>query len=200
MSPITHFLAGWVGFESCLRSQRDRAIVCLAGLAPDLDGAGIVIDLFNKLAGLPESNFYQDWHRLYGHGITAAIALTLLAAAIGHDRLRVAIAAFFCVHLHFLCDLLGSRGSTPDDLWGLYYLGPWNVTQEMVWRGQWQLVSWQNLLITATLLLILLERASRKAYSPVGCISQRADTVFIAILQQWRRSVMKLLAHLGFKT
>ncbi|GHT97184.1 hypothetical protein AGMMS49545_23740 [Betaproteobacteria bacterium] len=191
MSPITHFLAGWVGFESSLRNQRDRAIVCLAGLAPDLDGAGIVIDLFNKLASLPETSFYQDWHRLYGHGITAAIVFSLFAAAFGHDRLRVAIAAFFCVHLHFLCDLLGSRGSTPDDLWGLYYLAPWDVTQEIVWQGQWQLISWQNTLISVTLMLILLERASRKGYSPVGCLSPRADHRFIAVLRQWRYAVMK---------
>lgn len=193
MSPITHFLAGWVGFESSLRNPRDRAIVCLAGLAPDLDGAGIVIDLFNKLAGLPESNFYQDWHRLYGHGITAAIVIALIAAALAHDRLRVGIAAFFCVHLHFLCDLLGSRGSTPDDLWGLYYLGPWNVTQEMVWQGQWQLVGWQNTLISIMLMLILLERASRKGYSPVGCLSPRADKRFIEVLRGWRGAVGKRL-------
>ncbi|GHU25576.1 hypothetical protein FACS189497_13420 [Betaproteobacteria bacterium] len=189
MSPVTHFLVGWVGFESCLRHQRDRTLVCLAGLAPDLDGAGIVIDLFNQLAGLAETGFYQDWHRLYGHGISAAIVLTLLAAAVAHDRLRVAAAAFINVHLHFLCDLLGSRGSTVDDLWGLYYFGPWNVADEIVWRGQWQLVSWQNTLISVVLMFILLERASRKGYSPLGCVSPRADQVFITVLRRWRQAL-----------
>jgi hypothetical protein len=184
-------MAGWVGFESCLRNPRDRLIVCLAGLAPDLDGVGIVIDLAGKLLGGPESNFYQEWHRLYGHGITAAMVFAFLAALLAHDRLRVAIAALLNVHLHFLCDLLGSRGSTPDDLWGLYYLGPWDVTHEIVWRGQWQLVGWQNMLISATLMAILLERASRKGYSPVGLVSPRADRVFVEILRRWRRVFMK---------
>ncbi|MDR1889247.1 MAG: metal-dependent hydrolase [Zoogloeaceae bacterium] len=187
MSPITHFMAGWVGFEAILRNRRDRAIVCLAGLAPDLDGAGILIDLFNQLAGWPETNFYQAWHRLYGHGITAALVFALIAALLAHDRLRVAAAAFINVHLHFLCDLLGSRGSTPDDLWGLYYLGPWNAHTEIVWRGQWELVSWQNMLISIVLMGILLERASRKGYSPLGLVSQRADRGFVDVLRRWRQ-------------
>jgi hypothetical protein len=187
MSPITHFMVGWTCFGSVLGNRRDRAIVCLAGLAPDLDGVGILIDLFNQLAGLPETRFYQDWHRLYGHGITAAVAFTLLAASFAHDRGRVAIAAFLNIHLHFLCDILGSRGSTPEDLWGLYYLGPWDVTQEIVWQGQWQLVGWQNTLISIVLMGILLERACRQGYSPLGLVSQRADQVFIDVLRRWRR-------------
>jgi hypothetical protein len=190
MSPITHFLVGWVGFESSLRSQRDRLIVCLAGLAPDLDGIGIIIDFVNRLAGWAETDFYQAWHRLYGHGITAALGLTCLAAVLGHERRRVALCTFLNVHLHFLCDLLGSRGSTPDDLWGLYYLGPWNATYEISWRGQWQLVSWQNMLISVVLMALLLERASRKGYSPAAFISRRADLVFVNVLRRWRCAVM----------
>jgi hypothetical protein len=191
MSPITHFMVGWVGFEPYLSHSRDRALVCLAGLAPDLDGAGILIDLYNKFAGLPASNFYQEWHRLYGHGITAAVLLALLAAAAARDRLRVLLAAFINVHLHFLCDLAGSRGSTPEDLWGLYYWSPWDKGYEIVWRGQWQLVSWQNMLISVVLMVILLERASRKGYSPVGLISPRADQVFVDVLRRWRRGMIE---------
>jgi hypothetical protein len=191
MSPITHFLVGWVGFEPFLRCQRDRALVCLVGLAPDLDGAGILIDLFNKFAGGPTSNFYQEWHRLYGHGITAALLFALIAALLAHDRLRVSLAAFVNAHLHFLCDLAGSRGSTVDDLWGLYYLSPWDTTYEIVWRGQWELVSWQNMLISVALMAVLLERASRKGYSPVGLISPRADRVFVDVLRQWRHALTR---------
>jgi hypothetical protein len=189
MSPITHFLAGWVGFESGLRGRRDRLIVCLAGLAPDLDGVGIIIDFINRLAGWAETDFYQAWHRLYGHGISAALVVAGLAAVLGHERWRVALFSFLNVHLHFLCDVLGSRGSTPDDLWGLYYWGPWDATHEIFWRGQWQLVGWQNMLISVVLMVVLLERASRKGYSPVVFISQRADREFVDVLRRWRRAL-----------
>lgn len=191
MSPITHFLATWVGFESCLRTSRDRALVCAAGLAPDLDGLGIVVDFTTRLLGLPETDFYQSTHRLYGHGITAALVFAALVAALGCDRLRVGLLAFVAVHLHFLCDLIGSRGSEPEDLWGLYYLGPWNVQDEIVWPGQWPLVGWQNFLITAILMALLLERASRKGYSPIGLVSRRADQALIAVLQGWRQALSR---------
>jgi len=191
MSPITHFLASWVGFESCLRTSRDRALVCAAGLAPDLDGLGIVVDFATRLMGWPETDFYQSIHRLYGHGITAALVFAALAAVLGRDRLRVGILAFIAAHLHFLCDLIGSRGSEPEDLWGLYYFGPWNVQDEIVWTGQWPLVGWQNFLMTAVLLCILLERASRKGYSPIGLVSRRADQAFITVLQGWRQVLLR---------
>ncbi|MDR2261059.1 MAG: metal-dependent hydrolase [Azoarcus sp.] len=186
MSPVTHFLAGWAGFEGWLHNRRDRAIVCLTGLAPDIDGIGIAADLFSRLNGGPETNYYQAWHRLYGHGITAALVFTLCAALLGRERARVAIAAFLNIHLHLLCDLLGSRGGDPDDLWGIHYLGPWNTGAEIVWRGQWELVSWQNMLISIALMGIVLARACRKGYSPLGLVSPRADRVFIGVLRKWR--------------
>lgn len=94
MSPISHFLAGWVCFEPCLQNNRDRALVCIAGVIPDIDGIGIVIDFTTRLLGLPETNFYQSWHRLYGHGIAAAIFFTLVITSLGIDKLRVAITTF----------------------------------------------------------------------------------------------------------
>ena len=36
MSPITHFLVGWITLERAQSTDRDRALVALAGLAPDL--------------------------------------------------------------------------------------------------------------------------------------------------------------------
>ncbi|UYZ84245.1 metal-dependent hydrolase [Entomomonas sp. E2T0] len=186
MSPITHFLVGWACFEPSLKNNRDKAIVCLAGLVPDLDGIGIVIDFITRLTGLPETNFYQSWHRLYGHGIAAAIFFTLLASAIGIDKIRVAIFTFLNVHLHFLCDLVGSRGSTVDDLWGLYYLGPFDTNYQIIWQNQWQLVSWQNTTITIIAMLITLERASRKGYSLISLISKGTDKIVIEVLRKWR--------------
>src|SRR5205814_5169912 len=105
---------------------RDRALVAWIGLAPDLDGLGIVVDFATRLLGLPETDYYQRFHRVYGHGLAAAIVLSAAAALLADAKLRAGIAAFASVHLHFLCDLLGSRGSGPEDFWPISYLAPFS--------------------------------------------------------------------------
>ena len=89
------------------------------------------------------------------------------------------------LHLHLLCDVLGSRGSTSEDLWGLYYLSPFSF-QEWVWAGQWPLVGWQNTTITALLLAGLMWRATSRGYSLLDLLSPRADAQFVQVLRQWR--------------
>ncbi|PWF42877.1 metal-dependent hydrolase [Massilia glaciei] len=187
MSPITHMLVGWVGLERLQLGRRDKAIVVLAGLTPDLDGLGIVIDFATRTFGLAETDYYQAFHRMYGHGLPAAILIAALAAALGTRRYRVACCAFVSVHLHFLCDLIGSRGTTSEDTWGIYYLAPFSTAYEVSWPGQWPLVGWQNMLVTVVLLSVALWRATNLGYSPLALISERADTVFVATLRKWRK-------------
>lgn len=193
MSPITHFLVSWVGLERFLTHQRDKALVVAAGLIPDVDGLGIVVDFANRLAGWAETNYYQSFHRMYGHGLPAALLIVVLAALLGVRKSSVALWALVSFHLHLLCDLIGARGSTPEDLWGIYYLGPLVTTHELRWAGQWPLVGWQNTLITVVLLSLLMVRAANLGYSPVGWLSQRMDQEFIATLRQWKTRLLGAL-------
>ena len=193
MSPITHFLVGWTALEKYQTSRRDKALVVLAGLAPDLDGLGIVVDFATRAFGLPETDYYQSFHRMYGHGVAAAIVIAAIAGAFGTRRLLVGLCAFLSVHLHFLCDLLGSRGSTPEDIWGIYYFAPFTTAYEVSWAGQWPLVGWQNMAISAALLAIVMVRASAVGYSPLGLLSERADAAFVATLREWRRRVRSVV-------
>jgi inner membrane protein len=187
MSPITHFLVGWVALERLRVNPRDKALVVLAGLAPDLDGLGIVVDFTTRALGMPETDYYQSLHRMYGHGLPAALVFAAIAGAFGVQRLGVALLAFVSVHLHFLGDLLGSRGTTAEDLWGIYYFAPFSTAFELSWAGQWPLVGWQNMAISAVLLGIVMLRASRLGYSPVVLLSQRVDAAFVATLRRWRQ-------------
>ena len=125
--------------ESRLIATRDKALVCLAGLAPDLDGLGIVVDFVTRLSGSPETNYYQDFHRLVGHGLPAALVISGVAASLGLARMRVAFFAFIAMHLHFLCDLIGSRGTTAEDIWPIYYLEPFFLCQfcRYPFNGHW---------------------------------------------------------------
>ena len=53
MHLVTHLLAGWTLAETTPLRPRDRAWVAGAGVAPDLDGAGLLVDCSNKLLGRP---------------------------------------------------------------------------------------------------------------------------------------------------
>jgi hypothetical protein len=118
--------------------------------------------------------------------LAAALAITLVAGAISHRRVITALLACVVVHLHFVCDLLGSRGNGPDDIWGIWYFAPFSTAHELTWSGQWPLVGWQNMLITAVLVAITLERAARHGYSPLAIVSPRADSELVAVLRKWR--------------
>lgn len=199
MSPITHFLVGWVGLERFQSSQRDKALVALAGLAPDLDGLGIAADFATRAFGLPETDYYQSFHRMYGHGLPAAVIIAAVAGALSVRGFVVAVWAFVSVHLHFLCDLLGSRGTTVEDIWGIYYFAPFTTAYEVSWPGQWQLVGWQNMTISAALLAIMMVRATTSGCSPVRLLNERADAVFVATLRGWRRRVLSVVRGDGHK-
>jgi membrane-bound metal-dependent hydrolase YbcI (DUF457 family) len=184
LSPITHFLLGWTALERALPARRDKGLVALAGLAPDLDGLPIVIDFATRLMGSPETDYYQAVHRVYGHGLPAALVFAAVVALLAQSKASAAALAFVSVHLHFACDLLGSRGNGPDDLWGIAYWSPLSMAHEEVWTGQWPLVGWQNMLITAVLLVIVLRRAWSHGYSPLTCFAPRTDAALVAVLRQ----------------
>ena len=48
MSPVTHFLASWVFASLPHLERRDLALVAFAGIAPDIDGIGIVPELLTR--------------------------------------------------------------------------------------------------------------------------------------------------------
>ena len=179
--------------ESRLIATRDKALVCLAGLAPDLDGLGIVVDFVTRLSGSPETNYYQDFHRLVGHGLPAALVISGVAASLGYARMRVAIFAFFAVQLHFLCDLIGSRGTTAEDIWPIYYLEPLYSVPVLSLPFQWPLVGWQNMVLSGALMYMAFARATITGYSPLIIFSKTADPEFVVVLRKWKRSLVGLV-------
>ena len=48
MNPVSHFLTGWVVANSADLTARDRALVTLAGVVPDLDGLGFVAEILRS--------------------------------------------------------------------------------------------------------------------------------------------------------
>lgn len=188
MSPITHLLASWIIAAKTTDNPRDCRLVTLAGILPDADGLGLLIDLPNRLFRHKEAFFYPQYHHWLLHGALGAVLIAGLLACFARQHWRVALLALIVFHLHLLCDLVGSRGPSPNDLWPIFYLGPFSTHPMWTWHGQWRLDGWQNRVITVTLLLWALWLASRRNDSLVGVFSRRADAIFVGVLRKWRNA------------
>lgn len=142
MSPITHFLSGWVLANTVALSRRDRALVTLAGVAPDIDGLGAIADLLTRNSGHPLDWFARYHHSL--HNLGFALLVAMAAYALASQRRNAAALAFLSFHVHLLEDLIGCRG--PDGYqWPIPYLMPFSRTVELTWRGQWALNAWPRI-------------------------------------------------------
>jgi inner membrane protein len=48
MNPLTHMLFGWTLAQAIPLTRRDRALVTLAGVVPDIDGLGVVAEILTR--------------------------------------------------------------------------------------------------------------------------------------------------------
>ncbi len=162
MSPVTHFLTGWVLANSASLSRRERALVTLACVVPDIDGLGIVAEYMTRNSRHPIEWFSTYHHSL--HSLPFAIVVAAVTFALATQRWKTASLAFLSFHIHLLEDLVGSRG--PDGYqWPIPYLAPFSRACELTWRGQWALDAWPNFAITISLLLMTFYLARKRGFS-----------------------------------
>ena len=128
MAPITHFLASWIIAAKTTDNPRDCRLVTVAGVLPDLDGLRMVVDVAKNMQGhgTPHFYYYARYHHYLLHGAFGAVVIAGLMAAFARQRWRVALMALVVFHLHLLCDLAASRGPAPEDLWPIFYFGPFD--------------------------------------------------------------------------
>ena len=186
MNPETHLLASWVIGAKGTDNARDCRLVALAGILPDADGLGLIVDGLTRALGWKKTFLYEHYHHFLLHGIFGAILITLLLTCFAHRKWRAALLALLVFHLHLVCDLIGSRGPDPVDLWPLFYFGPFTKDPIWLWKGQWPLDAWPNRLLTVWLFAWALWLALPRGYSFVGVFSKRLDEVFVAVLRKWQ--------------
>ena len=181
MSPVTHFFSGWV-LANCVKLDRkDRILVTLACVIPNIDGLGIIPEILTRNSAHPLLWFSLYHHSL--HNLAFALFVAAVAFAIAQQKWTTALLALLSFHLHLFEDLLGSRG--PDgDQWPIPYLAPFSSALQLTWRGQWGLSAWPNVALTVILLLATFWLAWRRGYSPLEMVSARADSVFVAALRK----------------
>jgi hypothetical protein len=92
MSPVTHFLTGWVFANSARIGRRDRALVTLSVVVPDVDGLGIIAELLTRNSQHPLLWFSHYHHSL--HNLAFAIAIALLAFVLAEQRWKTTALCF----------------------------------------------------------------------------------------------------------
>ena len=182
MSPITHFLAGWVVANSAMLKRRDRILVTLAGVVPDVDGLGVIVEIATENT----SNFLPWWskyHHVLCHNIGFGLALTVAVFLMSVRRWTSSLLALLVFHLHLIGDLVGAKG--PDGYqWPIPYLLPFSDRWQWVWDGQWTLNAWPNLVFTAFLIAVTFYLAWKRGYSPLEIVSKKADAAFVSTLRR----------------
>ena len=187
MSPIAHFLGSWLVAAVAADNPRDRRLITLAGVLPDLDGAGILADFARHWRTGAELDFtyYQQFHHLWLHGWPGVIFIAGVLAVFAREHWRVALWGVVVMHLHLLCDLLGSRGPSVADLWPICYSEPIFRHPIWFWRCQWRLDGWQNAVIALGMFGGALVVSLRRGFSFAEVFGSRADRAFTKTLRAW---------------
>ncbi len=169
MTPTVHGEMAWLCAQGLPR-RRDRILVTLAGMAPDIDGLGLLLYAWDGGAA------YAGWHHLVGHSIFAALLVSGLCSLAGW---RCGLLAFAVFHLHLACDLVGSgRG------WPIAYL--WPISGAWIWPPSWgwELASWQNGVIGVFITLACLLTALPLGRTIFEVISLRLDAAAVGLVSR----------------
>ncbi len=182
MNPASHFLISWLTANTVQLGRRERLLITFSGIAPDLDGLGIIGDLLTRNSSHP-LQWWGDYHHLLGHNIVFAGCLAGGTFFLAKQRkAAAALLTLATFHLHLFCDLIGSRG--PDGYqWPLPYFWPFSKNWQWVWQGQWALNAWPNVLITLVALVATLYLAWQSGRSPLEFISSKMNAGFVATLR-----------------
>jgi inner membrane protein len=182
MSPITHLLTSWAIANSTGLARRDRALVTLAGVVPDIDGLGVIAEIATKNS-TNALYWWSNYHHVLCHNIGFGLFLLVAVVLLSVRRWKTAALALLVFHLHVLGDIVGARG--PDgNQWPIAYLLPFSNRWQLTWEGQWALNAWPNMLITALVLAVTLYLTWKRGHSPLEMVSKRADSVFVATLRR----------------
>lgn len=181
MNILSHALIGWsVATAVPSLSRTDRAWVVAAAVASDLDGLGLIAELATRGSERPLF-WWSEYHHVLGHNVLFAVILAASAGLLTR-RAIVSLLVVAMVHLHLLCDLVGSRG--PDGYqWPIPYLWPFSDSPALAVPWQWQLNAWPNVAVGVALLAYTFWFAWRTGSSPLELVSARANRALVHALR-----------------
>jgi hypothetical protein len=183
MAPGTHAFIGWWTANVVPLSRRDRSVVFLAGVLPDLDGLGLLYSV----------QAYLTYHHVLCHHLLGCVLWSTLVAILSQQPRKSTTLAFLSWHLHLACDYFGSGGAD-GSVWPLAYLYPFigeasaNAFRGPTWywnRWQWPLDGWPNLVVTLVTFIGFLYIAVRLDRTWFEFVWLRMDQVFCRTLRKW---------------
>lgn len=184
MSPLTHALLSWLAANAApSSSRRERGLVTLAGVIPDLDAIGAIPQLLTTHSAHPVY-WGSDYHHVVGHNLAAATVVAGLVALLSERRALAGALAFGTFHLHLLCDLVGSRGGD-GYTWPMNYLFPFTDRVQLSWSGQWELDAWPNIAITAATIVVTLGLAAVRGFGPLEIVWPTGDRALVRVARGW---------------
>jgi membrane-bound metal-dependent hydrolase YbcI (DUF457 family) len=151
---FTHVGIGWIVAALGPGPRKDRWLIVLAAVVPDLDGVGI----------LWSEHAYHVTHRVVGHSVLFGLALIAAVAMLADRRSITAALAGLSFVLHVLLDLAGTGGPPISYLWPL-------SAQGLTYDRHWVLRSWPNVVVMALTLLGVIATAwwrARRRSSPTA--------------------------------
>ena len=159
---LTHIGLSWIIANLTAGSRKDRVLIVLAGLLPDLDGVGI----------LWSEPVYLAAHRAAGHSLLFAVLLVILIWRTSDAAVRTTVLGLISFHVHLVLDVVGTGGLPIRYLWPM-------SNAEWTWSGRWTLASWPNVAVMALTALGVLWVARRSGRS-----------LFATFWVPWRRPVL----------
>jgi hypothetical protein len=182
MNPASHLLISWVTANTADISRRDRLLVTISGVVPDLDGAGVIAEIITQNTTTPLL-WWSKYHHVLCHNIGFGLLIAGLVFLLSIKRWMTTFLALLAFHLHLLGDLIGSRG--PEGYqWPIPYLFPFADIWNLTWKGQWELNAWPNILITLMFISMTLYLAWKRGFSPLELISRKIDSNFVDALRR----------------
>ena len=181
MNPITHFLVGWSVANIDGLNARERTAVTIAGIIPDVDAAGIVVEKLSLGSEKPLL-WWTEYHHVLTHNIGFCILVSAIIFGISQKKWLTMGLAILSFHLHLLGDIIGAKG--PEGYqWPIPYFQPFSNSLQVAWEGQWAINAWPNIVITIALMGLSCYLAWKRGFSFIGIISTSADSVFIKALR-----------------
>ncbi len=186
MQGTVHLALGWLlGDGAGLETRRDRRIVGLAGLVPDIDVLVYPLAYLVFLGDMDKAfNVYAQVHHRYTHGVLFALLCAMSAWRLASEdkRMRVAALTLLAVFLHIVGDVIASGSN-----WPVYPLAPlsdlaWTVT----WS--WNASDWRNISLSVLAILMMLWYSRVKGYSMLECFSYRADDWMTKVMRREAKS------------
>ncbi len=193
MSPGQHFIISWVTANTIPLDRKSRVCITISGLIPDIDGFGYILDRISPFFG-SYTNYYAQYHHVYGHNIFAALMVAVAFALLCNKKITVFVLSLLAFNLHILCDIAGARGLDGHQ-WPIAYLYPLFPNVQITWSGQWALSSWINSFIGVSFFLIALIIARYRHITFFELLSLRFEREVCKVAKQ--RGFFKLLNNTG---